>query len=114
MALFTKYSGTSLSWPLPDLAPSLSWQVGDSPELRPELISMYSISSIIRTPSIIRTTPQLKKFSKFHCGLTLTSDEAAPPSPRSVIVSQEARGVSFLCRLDRVNIAETVKFLRNR
>ena len=83
MALFTKYSGTSLSWPLPDLAPSLSWQVGDSPELRPELISMYSRP----ISSIIRTTLQLKKFSKFHCGLTLTSDEAAPPSPRSVIVS---------------------------
>ena len=56
-----------------------------------------------------------QKISKFHYGLTLISDEAAPPIPRSVIVNQETRGVSFLhvCCLDRVS-AEAVKFLGNR
>ena len=38
--------------------------------------------------------------------MILISGEAAPLSPRSVIVSQEARGVSFLCCIDRVSIAE--------
>ena len=85
-----------------------------------KISTLYSASSIIRT-SIIWTLDYpnytaAQKISKFHYGLTLISDEAAPPSPRSVIVSQEARGVRFLhvCCLNRVSIAEAVKFLRNR
>lgn len=41
-------------------------------------------------------------FSKFHSDSTLISDEAALPSPQSIIVSQEAHGVDFL---DRVSLS---------